>query len=97
MIRSLALAVVALLLVSANTRPATWSASDLAILRSLWIDTLGAPPPDPSNRVADNPQAAVFGQALFFDRGLSGNGRPGGRGFIRFTTREQSLQWLDWR
>jgi acyl-CoA reductase-like NAD-dependent aldehyde dehydrogenase len=23
----------------------------------------------------------------------SGNGRPGGRGFIRFTTREQSVQW----
>ena len=23
----------------------------------------------------------------------SGNGRPGGRGFIRFTTQEQSVQW----
>ena len=23
----------------------------------------------------------------------SGNGRPGGRGFIRFTTREQAVQW----
>jgi acyl-CoA reductase-like NAD-dependent aldehyde dehydrogenase len=25
--------------------------------------------------------------------GLSGNGRPGGRGFIRFCTEEQALQW----
>ena len=23
----------------------------------------------------------------------SGNGRPGGRGFIRFTTHEQAVQW----
>ena len=75
MIRSLAIAFVALLLISANTRPAAWSAEDLAVLRTLWIDTLGAPPPDPSNRVADDPQAAGLGRALFFDRRLSANGR----------------------
>lgn len=27
----------------------------------------------------------------------SGNGRPGGRGFIRFTTIEQAVQWRDFR
>ena len=26
----------------------------------------------------------------------SGNGRPGGRGFIRFTTDEQAVQWAEW-
>jgi acyl-CoA reductase-like NAD-dependent aldehyde dehydrogenase len=25
----------------------------------------------------------------------SGNGRPGGRGFVRFTTIEQAVQWRD--
>lgn len=34
----------------------------------------GAPPPDPSNRVADNPAAARLGQALFVDPQLSLNG-----------------------
>lgn len=75
MIRSLAIAFVALLLISANPRPATWSAADLAVLRTLWIENLGPPPPDPSNRVSDNPHAALLGQALFFDRRLSANGR----------------------
>lgn len=35
---------------------------------------LGAPPPDPTNDVADSPAAAALGKALFFDAGLS----PGG-------------------
>lgn len=33
------------------------------------------PPPDPTNRVADNPRAAALGQYLFFDRQVSGNNR----------------------
>ncbi|MEL6906135.1 MAG: cytochrome-c peroxidase, partial [Planctomycetota bacterium] len=32
-------------------------------------------PPDPTNRVADDPSAALLGQALFFDERLSANGR----------------------
>ncbi len=75
MIRALATVFVALLLISANGRPATWSVADLAVLRTLWIENLGPPPPDPSNRMADNPQAARLGQALFLDRRLSANGR----------------------
>jgi cytochrome c peroxidase len=31
----------------------------------------GAPPPDPTNAVADDPGAAALGKALFFDPGLS--------------------------
>jgi cytochrome c peroxidase len=32
------------------------------------------PPPDPTDRVADNPRAAALGKKLFFDGGLSVNG-----------------------
>src|SRR5690348_9908180 len=35
---------------------------------------LGELPPDPTNRVADSPEAAALGQFLFFDRRLSANG-----------------------
>jgi cytochrome c peroxidase len=35
---------------------------------------LGPPPPDPTNRVADDPRAARLGQWLFFDPALSRNG-----------------------
>lgn len=34
----------------------------------------GAPPPDPTNAVADSPEAAALGEALFFDAGLSPSG-----------------------
>jgi cytochrome c peroxidase len=34
----------------------------------------GAPPPDPTNRVGDDPRAAVLGEALFRDGALSSNG-----------------------
>jgi cytochrome c peroxidase len=34
----------------------------------------GAPPPDPTNRWADDPDAAALGQRLFFDRRFSSNG-----------------------
>jgi cytochrome c peroxidase len=35
---------------------------------------LPPPPPDPTNRFADDPRAAALGQALFFDARLSSNG-----------------------
>ena len=44
------------------------------MLRSLWIGSLPAPPPDPSNRFADDPAAAKLGRALFFDARFSGDG-----------------------
>lgn len=53
----------------------TWSAADLKTLRGLWIGALKPPPPDPSNKVADNAKAADLGRALFSDTGLSANGQ----------------------
>lgn len=39
------------------------------------MSPLGRPPPDPTNRVADDPRAAALGDALFHDTGLSSTGR----------------------
>ncbi|HJN79406.1 MAG: cytochrome c peroxidase [Phycisphaerales bacterium] len=41
---------------------------------AMSLSPLPAPPPNPTNRVADDPAAAVLGQTLFFDPGLSRNG-----------------------
>jgi cytochrome c peroxidase len=38
------------------------------------FEPLGPPPPDPTNRYADSERAAHFGQFLFYDTRLSGNG-----------------------
>jgi len=48
-----------------------FTAADQAALAALRYDD-GPPPADPSNRVADDPAARVFGQKLFFDKTLSG-------------------------
>lgn len=48
-----------------------WSDADKSMLRSLWIGSLPELPPDPSNAVADDTDAARFGQALFFSKALS--------------------------
>jgi cytochrome c peroxidase len=45
------------------------------MLESLWIGSLESLPPDPSNAYSDNPDAAAFGQKLFFDTGFSSNGK----------------------
>jgi cytochrome c peroxidase len=58
----------------AANRPASWAEAEIATIRSLWIGSLPSLPPDPSNAYADDPQAAVFGQALFFDARFSSNG-----------------------
>ena len=42
------------------------------LLKSLSPDVLPAPPPDSSNRWADDPTAARFGQKIFFDPGFAG-------------------------
>lgn len=53
---------------------AQWTASELAILRSLSLHSLPALPAAPSNLIADSVQAARMGQRLFFDKRLSVNG-----------------------
>ncbi|NCT83015.1 MAG: cytochrome-c peroxidase [Comamonadaceae bacterium] len=52
-----------------------WSAAELAVLAGMRLDRLGALPPDPGNAVADRPEAARLGRALFFDARLSRDGR----------------------
>jgi cytochrome c peroxidase len=58
----------------AVNRPASWTEAEVATLRSLRIGSLPPLPPDPSNAYADDPRAAAFGQALFFDTRFSSNG-----------------------
>jgi cytochrome c peroxidase len=51
-----------------------WSSEDLKRIQSLSLASLPALPADPSNRVADNKDAALLGKALFLDPGMSANG-----------------------
>jgi len=51
-----------------------WSKEEIELLRSLWLGSLEPLLSDQSNAVADNPLAARFGHALFFDVRLSGTG-----------------------
>jgi len=51
----------------------TWTEQEKAMLRSLWIGSLGPLPVDPTNRFSDNPKAAAFGRKLFFEDKFSGN------------------------
>lgn len=51
-----------------------WSDEELTTLRTLWIGDLPLLPADPSNRYADDPRAAMFGQKLFFDTRFSSKG-----------------------
>jgi len=57
-----------------DVEPGIWSDEGVAILKSLWLESLPELPPDPTNAVADNPLAAEFGRALFFDARFSANG-----------------------
>ncbi len=52
-----------------------WDSRQIAILRSLWIGSLGPVPDDPSNRFDTSPAAVVLGRKLFFDQKLSANGQ----------------------
>jgi cytochrome c peroxidase len=54
---------------------AGWTTAQLDQLRAMAITALDPPPPDPTNRVADDPRAADLGRRLFFDTRLSANGR----------------------
>ena len=55
--------------------PLLWTARELRAIQSLSLAALSELPPDPSNRFADDPGAARLGRKLFFDAGLSANGR----------------------
>jgi cytochrome c peroxidase len=49
----------------------SWTDAEVEILRSLWIGSLPALPPDPTNAVSDDLRAAKLGHALFFSNALS--------------------------
>lgn len=66
---------VAILITSCSLFQKRWSDDELASLRSLWIGSLSPLLADPSNKYADRPEAAVFGQKLFFDTRFSSNGK----------------------
>lgn len=74
-------AVTAILLFVAGTiavaasRGDAWSPEQVEQLRSLSLAELEPLPPDPSNRVADDPRAVALGNRLFFDARLSSNGK----------------------
>src|SRR4029079_12842819 len=51
-----------------------WSPSELRVLRSLWIGSLGPLPDDPSNAYNTDPRAAALGRRIFFDTRFSKNG-----------------------
>jgi cytochrome c peroxidase len=50
----------------------SFTQAELDLLSTLAPTTLPAPPPDASNRFADDPAAQAFGQRLFFEAGFSG-------------------------
>jgi cytochrome c peroxidase len=52
-----------------------WSEAEVATLRTQWLGNLPPLPPDPSNRFAENPEAAILGQKIFFDPRFSANGK----------------------
>lgn len=52
-----------------------WSDEELRVIASLSLDALPPLPADPSNQYGDSQQAAEFGQHLYFDTRLSGNGQ----------------------
>lgn len=51
-----------------------WSVDELSLIASLSLSELGPVPPDPSNRVADDPRAVDLGRAIFSDTRFSANG-----------------------
>jgi cytochrome c peroxidase len=50
-----------------------WSVEELEVVASLSLAELGPLPPDPSNRVADDPRAVDLGRAIFSDTRFSAN------------------------
>ena len=55
--------------------PLTWTAGERRAIQQLSLAGLPRLPRDPSNRFADDPRAAELGHRLFFDSGLSADGR----------------------
>lgn len=52
-----------------------WTASEISILKSLWIGSVGSMEADGSNRFSNSADAASLGKKLFFDANLSASGK----------------------
>lgn len=74
MLTTIALALFATIASAAASGRAGWTSAQFDELRSLSLASLEPLPPDPTNRVADDPRAADLGRRLFFDTRLSANG-----------------------
>ncbi len=66
--------------------------TDAERARILELSPLPAPPPDPTNRFADDERAARLGQALFYDKRFSGKGEVSCS-----TCHEPERSWTDGR
>jgi cytochrome c peroxidase len=71
---TIALALFATMASAAASGRAGWTSAQFDELRSMSLASLEPLPPDPTNRVADDPRAADLGKRLFFDTRLSANG-----------------------
>ncbi len=50
-----------------------WTAKELQVIRSLWVNNLAPVPRDSSNKFEAIPEVAEFGKLLFMEKKLSGN------------------------
>ncbi|HET7436134.1 MAG TPA: cytochrome c peroxidase [Thermoanaerobaculia bacterium] len=66
---------VAAVVSAAVLRRDSWSPEQAAELRTLALSELEPLPPDPTNRVANDPRAIALGHKLFFETKLSANGK----------------------
>jgi cytochrome c peroxidase len=67
-------AILAAALVACSPGGTSWTEAEKALIISLSLSQLQPLPPDPSNRVADDPEAVKLGEQLFADTRFSGNG-----------------------
>jgi cytochrome c peroxidase len=61
------------ILLGCANQTSPWSEAEVELMRTLWIESLPALPPDPSNQYADDPRAVAFGAKLFSDTRFSSN------------------------
>ncbi|WKZ35198.1 MAG: cytochrome c peroxidase [Anaerolineales bacterium] len=61
------------ILLGCANQTSPWSEAEEELMRTLWIESLPALPPDPTNQYADDPRAVAFGAKLFSDTRFSSN------------------------
>jgi len=61
------------ILLGCANQTSPWSEAEEDLMRTLWLESLPALPPDPTNQYADDPRAVAFGAELFSDTRFSSN------------------------